>query len=883
MGKSARMLQPLKRERGARTHGAGAPARAGGTLEGLTHARGGEEATPSRAIQRPRVAGKFLTVGSEKLLVRGVSYGTFRPGIDGVDYPPPRVVRRDFKLMAASGINTVRTYTVPPRWLLDLAQAHGLYVMVGLAWEQHVAFLDLVGTPAAIAARIRAGARAASGHPAVLCYAVGNEIPASIVRWHGRERVQRFLRRLYETVKAEDPTALVTYVNYPTTEYLDLSFLDLYCFNVYLEDQESFEAYLARLHNLAGDRPLILSEIGLDSRRHGLDRQAESVASQVATASRAGCAGAIVFSWTDEWYITHLGSDGQGVGGSEILDWDFGLTDRSRRPKPALAAVRAAFDDAPSLPDEPPRVSVVVCSLNGEATLRDCLDGCTSLDYPDYEVIVVDDGSTDATPDIARSYGVRVVSTPNRGLSSARNTGLQLATGTIVAYTDDDAWPDPHWLRYLVNALADSSHVAVGGPNLAPPGDGLVAHCVANSPGGPMQVLLSDSEAEHIPGCNMAFRREALEAIGGFDPRYRTAGDDVDVCWRLQERGGTIGFHGGAMVWHHRRNSLRAYWRQQKGYGRAEALLEEKWPERYNAAGHIAWTGRLYGGGLARALTRRRPRIYQGLWGSAPFQSVYQSPPGLLGALPQIPESYLMGSVLALLGFLGFVWPPLFAFAAIFGLLAIAWVLQAVRSAAPAVAARGAWPRWKVWGLTTTLHLAQPVARLLGRQRAGLTPWRRRGLASPSPVLRETRAYFTRRWCSADARLRELQSALSSSGAVVHLGGPFDRWDLSVRGGVLANMRILLSIEEHGAGMQMVRYRWWPVLSPAAAVIMLVLATLATVALTRGAMFAAYVLALLSFVVGGWTLWEVSLSAGEVLAALELIEGQEPPLSSGGP
>jgi Predicted glycosyltransferases len=106
---------------------------------------------------------------------------------------------------------------------------------------------------------------------------------------------------------------------------------------------------------------------------------------------------------------------------------------------------------------------------------------------------------------------------------------------------------------------------------------------VAAAPGGPIHVLLSDRRAEHIPGCNSAFRREALEAVGGFDRRFRAAGDDVDLCWRLQERGWSIGFSPSAMVWHHRRNSVRTYWRQQKGYGRAEAILERKWPERYNA------------------------------------------------------------------------------------------------------------------------------------------------------------------------------------------------------------------------------------------------------------------------------------------------------------
>jgi O-antigen biosynthesis protein len=807
---------------------------------------------------RPRVAGKFLAVGSQKLLVRGVSYGTFRPGADGVDYPSPDVVRRDFEAMAAHGINTVRTYTVPPRWLLDAAQAQGLYVMVGLAWEQHVAFLDLRGTPAAIELRVQEAVRTTAGHPAVLCYSVGNEIPASIVRWHGPERIQRFLRRLYRVVKAEDPDALVTYVNYPTSEYLDLPFLDLYCFNVYLEDRPSYLSYLARLHNLAGDRPVVLTEIGLDSRRHGLDVQAESLAWQVRGAFEAGCAGAVVFSWTDEWYR----------GGSDILDWDLGLTDRDRRPKPALAAVGTAFRATPPLPADPPRVSVVICSLNGEATIRDCLEGCTQLDYPDYEVIVIDDGSTDATAAIARQYGVRVLSTPNRGLSNARNTGLELATGSIVAYTDDDARPDPHWLTYLVHAFAHSDHVAVGGPNIPPPGDGLVAHCVSNAPGGPMHVLVSDSEAEHIPGCNMAFRREALEAIRGFDPRYRAAGDDVDLCWRLQERGWTIGFHAGAMVWHHRRNSVRTYWRQQKGYGRAEALLERKWPARYNGAGHLAWTGHLYGGGLVRAAVRRSPRIYHGRWGSAPFQSVYESPPGLLAALPQMPESYLLGGLAALIGLVGVTWRPLFAFAVLSGALLLSWIVQSARSAVPAAIPDHPWPRWWSWALTTALHLLQPVARLVGRQGEGLTPWRRRGRARPSVRLRGRVERFTRNWRGADAHLQGLRKILSRGGAVVLPGGPFDGWDLTVRGGLFGGTRVLLGLEEHGAGMQLARYRWWPVLWRPAALAVVVLAAVTAAATVAGATVAAWTLGCVATLVAGWALWEVSRSAGEVAIAL---------------
>jgi beta-galactosidase/beta-glucuronidase len=141
--------------------------------------------------RRPTVGGKFLFVGDEKLYVRGVTYGTFRPDSDGNEFLHHEVVTSDFAQMRANGFNAVRTYTVPPTWLLDAAQEHGLYVMVGLPWEQHTAFLADRERMRDIERRVRAGVRACAGHPAILCYAVGNEIPASIVRWQGGRRVEQ--------------------------------------------------------------------------------------------------------------------------------------------------------------------------------------------------------------------------------------------------------------------------------------------------------------------------------------------------------------------------------------------------------------------------------------------------------------------------------------------------------------------------------------------------------------------------------------------------------------------------------------------------------------------------------------------------------------------
>ncbi|MBM3225505.1 MAG: glycosyltransferase [Candidatus Tectomicrobia bacterium] len=785
--------------------------------------------TEASYLQRPTVRGKYLFVGETKLWVRGVTYGTFRPDTDGNDYHDPKTVERDFAQMAEHGLNTVRTYTPPPRWLLDIAQQYGLRVMVGLPWEQHIAFLDDKKRVRDIEARVRAGIQACAGHAAVLCYAIGNEIPAPIVRWYGNRRIEQFLHRLYRAAKAEDPGGLVTYVNYPTTEYLHLPFLDLVCFNVYLETEERLEAYLSRLQNIAGDRPLLMGEIGLDSRRNGDYAQAEVLEWQIRTIFSSGCIGALIFAWTDEWYR----------GGHDITDWDFGLTDRQRCPKPALAAVSNAFTETPFPADLPwPRMSVVICTYNGARTIRDCCEGLLRLDYPNFEVIVINDGSTDATADIVSEYPFRLISTENRGLCNARNRGWQESTGEIVAYTDDDAYPDPHWLTYLAVAFMRTEHVGIGGPNLPPPGDGPIADCVANAPGGPVHVLLSDTEAEHIPGCNMSFRRAALQAIGGFDPQFRVAGDDVDICWRLQQQGWTIGFSPAAMVWHHRRNSVKTYWKQQQGYGKAEALLEKKWPEKYNMLGHLSWAGRLYGTGSTRVTGLSRGRIYQGTWGSALFQSVYKPAPGFWGSLPLMPEWYLVIAALATLSVLGLAWKPLLLALPVLGYAVGILVIQAALSATHASFSSAPSTRWawlKLWGVTTGLHLMQPLARLRGRWIHGLTPWRwqsARGLAWPWA---RTFQQWREEWQCPMERLEALEETLRAEGIVSRRGGDYDRWDLEVRGGILGAARLLSTTEEHGAGRQLVRFRLWPKCSwLALGLIVLLLAGAGVAASTQG-------------------------------------------------
>jgi GT2 family glycosyltransferase len=440
------------------------------------------------------------------------------------------------------------------------------------------------------------------------------------------------------------------------------------------------------------------------------------------------------------------------------------------------------------------------------------MEGLQNLQYPHFEVIVVNDGSRDNLEEIVKEYPVRLISTPNRGLSNARNTGMYYANGEIVAYIDDDAYPDPHWLDYLAYAYRHSDHACIGGPNLAPEDDGPIATCVANAPGGPVHVLLSDEIAEHVPGCNLSVRRHVLLEIGGFDPIFRSAGDDVDVCWRIQHAGYTIGFHPSALVWHHRRNSLSNYWKQQKGYGKAEALLESKWPEKYNGFGHLTWGGHIYGNGVTLPLKVRKDKIFHGTWGTALFQSVYQPAGSFFNNIPLMPEWYLLSGLFAMIGIFGFLWSPLLWMWPLFIISILLVVFQAAISASKNSSLKDAKKKnYKYKLMIIGLHLLQPVARLWGRFKHGLTPWRNRGIAA-NEVFRFVFGnhifnYWSAKWKSAEDWLTAIEDNLIASKTRVKRGGDFDDWDILVRNGLFISGRGLLAIEEHGAGQQQLRFR----------------------------------------------------------------------------
>ena len=780
---------------------------------------------------RPSTSGKFLATGNNKLIIKGVSYGTFADSSPGIPYPSPAAVARDFDLMRQAGLNTVRVYTVPPTWLLDEAASQGLRTIVGIPWPQHLC-LRTRKDRMDVLTQVRDSVRQIARHPAVLAYFIGNEIPSPIVRWYGKDKTERLLFDLYDTAKQTDAEALVSYANYPATEYLELPFLDFHAFNVYLHEQHDLRAYLAKLQTLAGVKPLVISEFGHDSLRHGEAGQASFLEWQIREIFASGCAGAVAFTWTDDWFR----------GGHVVEDWAFGLVDRDRHPKPSFHTAANAFAEAPFGGADWPRVTIVIAAYNAASTLDECLSSLVQMHYPDYEVIVVDDGSTDETGRIADAYAaefpyVKAIHESNEGLSVARNIGLSAATGEIVAYTDADCRVDPDWLFYMAAKLMQSHTAAVGGPNLVPADDCWIAHCVGHSPGGPTHILLSDEIAEHIPGCNMACWKTVLQDIKGFHPDYHVAGDDVDLCWRLQAHGQRIGFAPGALVWHHRRSTVRAYLKQQVGYGRSEAILERQHPEKFNGLGQMQWSGRIYSAPLR--LLWGSGRIYQGVFGLAPFQSLYHPAPTLWMYLPLTPEWYMLIGLLIM----GALFVPWSGVAALFatGLT----ILYAARASLAADLPRGLsnWERFKQRGMIALLHFLQPSVRAWGRLQGGLGPFRfTNGSSKRAPqghvAWRHIRAVlghcggFEVAFWSKDALeppvfLRQVMSQLHKQRLGVNMNSGWEPWDLLVEDRMGVQAHIQSTVEDHGELKRLLRARVRTTVTPVALAVGVVLGVVA--------------------------------------------------------
>jgi len=736
---------------------------------------------------------KYLFEGERKFYARGVSYGTFAPNSRGEPFPEPERVAADFALMRELGANVVRTYEPPPPWMMEQAAKCGLRVMVGIPWASHLAFLDSRDLVREIRATIAKTVSAMQPfRDAIFAYTLGNEIRSDIVRWHGPRAISRFVAELRDLGKQIDPEGLFTYANYPSTEYLDLEFLDFLSFNVYLHRENDFRRYLTHVMALSGDLPIVLSETGIDTIREGENSQAEFLKWQSRAAFEMGLSGLVVFAFTDQWYR----------GGSEITDWAFGLVTRDRKPKPAFNVVAEVFkSDLPPALKNPPKVSIVVAACNAAQTLGACLSSLSDLDYPDYETIVVDDGSTDATAQIAEAAGVRLVRRDHLGLGAARNAGIDAAQGEIVAFIDADARADRDWLYHLVETVL-RRRTAAGGPNFPPPAGSRIAAAIAAAPGAPREVRAGDDALAQICGCNMALEKAALEKIGGFDPMFTAAGDDVDLSWRLRDGGATLACAPGAIVIHDRRSTVREYLAQQRGYGAAEGLLFRKHPmhalDGDGVYGSRSTLRGLFGGG----------RIYYGAFGRGLFQSLY---PGL-GMPPalQIPLSihWIVASVALIV--VGALSRPL----ALIGLAGIAASIACAIAAAAASRLDCAGSSPLTRAILAVLFILGPMVRGVARERVRfhLEPQPAKpGEPPPTLKMRGGLALIANRVGGdapivTSALLDSIRAGLVRNGVAAAPSDGFQSYDLQIL--LPPAIRIPLNAVDEGGGRVAIRWRF---------------------------------------------------------------------------
>ncbi len=220
-----------------------------------------------------------------------------------------------------------------------------------------------------------------------------------------------------------------------------------------------------------------------------------------------------------------------------------------------------------------PTISVIIPVYNCSRTIAGCLDSLSVQDHSSYEVIVVDDGSTDGTYKICESYpDVRVISVKNGGPSKARNIGVKMAQGEIVAFTDGDCIADRQWLKELEKAFIHSEVAGAGGNQKSPHDEtdfGKLVQVIFEALGIVtyyIQAANRMGETEHNPSCNSAYRKRALEEAGGFDETL-WPGEDVDLDFKIRQRGYKLIYNPEALVRHYRPGTYGGFARMMRRYG----------------------------------------------------------------------------------------------------------------------------------------------------------------------------------------------------------------------------------------------------------------------------------------------------------------------------
>ena len=717
----------------------------------------------------PSVAphGKFLSRAGSKFFLKGMRLDLKN---QTSDFTAKVELRARLQQLKAGHTTAVILKESEADWATDIAAATGLHTLVEVPFGAD----RLLDRKALKSLRLELDeiARRFAHRSGLIGFLLSPAINAGWLRMAGLERVQRTLAKLVRHLKDQAGEALVAVCHQPSTRALAVLEEDLLYSTVPGMSGLELTNYIVSLHNMAESRPVVIE----------IESGCGDPDERIGCAFAAGTAGVVAPAFaapprTDALAMIALAPD-------EIL------------PFVALNGT------CPPALRQPPMVSVVICAYNAERTMEACLKSLRELDYPNYEVVVVDDGSRDRTAEISARYPeFRLIRQPNKGLSVARNVGMAAARGEIIAYTDSDCVVDPHWLRLMVGAMTANGFDACGGPNYAPHEEGRIEACVSASPGAPCHVLTAEDRAEHLAGCNMVFRKAVLQQIGGFDPQFTAAGDDVDICWRALDAGFTLGFCPAAFVWHFRRNTVKAYYNQQRGYGKAEAMLYLKYPERFNALGQVMWRGRIPG--LARTMPGARALVSWVKTSSGFFQTIYEPPMGLLKFLPQTLEwNTMWAAVLVLSLTAGFTAIPALAMLA----LGPVWALYYACKAPLEKCHQSFGSRLMVAFLAFTGPMFRTITRYRYRMTGALT-----GKGGVDPMTRQRPvfqlrdralklSYWSESGVPRDSLIDRLIRLFTRAGMPVRVDSGWNDYDLEIQPDAWTRVRIKTADEEHEGG-----------------------------------------------------------------------------------
>lgn len=203
-----------------------------------------------------------------------------------------------------------------------------------------------------------------------------------------------------------------------------------------------------------------------------------------------------------------------------------------------------------------PVASVVVITRNRCESLRRTLAGIARLNHPSYEVIVVDNASTDDTREVVHTARARYVfSAAGNGISRTRQIGVEEARAEVVAMCDDDCVPEPDWLTYMLERFTGNEELAlVGGRviNVGFPGRRQFKGTTRPAgPNGIMEFVEEPADAEYFGNLNMALRRSAVMEVGGYDPFLKAGREELDLAASLRQAGYSTAYEGAAVVTHY--------------------------------------------------------------------------------------------------------------------------------------------------------------------------------------------------------------------------------------------------------------------------------------------------------------------------------------------